>query len=132
MTAIDALFERAKKGILFKPETKKRIGPVIESLQNEDGFNRLIKLLEILNDLATAEDYELLNIDGFAFETAPEDSAKIDIIFKHINSNFKRSIPLAEIAGQLFDPVLKKTISDLLLETKDIGKVEIVQCATTT
>ena len=101
MSNITSLFERAKKGVLYKPETKKKVGPKIESLVNLNGFERISKFLEILNDLALAEDYTLLNADGFAFETEPQDSAKIDIIFKHINSNFQEHISLEEIAEKV-------------------------------
>lgn len=100
-SAITALFERAKKGILFKPDTKKVVGPKIESLLDYTGFERLLKLLEVLYDLAKAEDYTLLNVDGFAFETEPQDSAKIDIIFNHINTNFYRQITLDEISDKV-------------------------------
>ena len=98
MGAINILFEKAKKGILYKQGTKKIVGPKIENLVNLQGFKRVSKLLEILNDLAIAEDYTLLNADGFLFETEPQDSDKIDIIFKHVNSNFQGHITLEEIA----------------------------------
>lgn len=98
MQNIVQLFERGKKGILFKPETKKVVGPKMEDLINYNGFERIVKLLEILNDLAISEDYSLLNADGYAFETKPQDSAKIDIIYKHINANFKSHISLEEMA----------------------------------
>lgn len=101
MQNITQLFERGKKGILYKPETKKFVGPKIENLINYNGFERIIKLLEILNDLALSEDYSLLNADGYAFETKPQDSTKIDIIYKHINSNFKNHISLDEIADKV-------------------------------
>ena len=84
---------------MFNPKTKKVIGPKIENLINYEGFERILKLLEILNDLARSDDYTFLNVDGFAFETEPQDSSKIDIIFKHINNNFQRQIPLEEIAN---------------------------------
>ncbi len=101
MYTISLLFDRAKKGVLFPPETKKIVGPKIESLLEMEGFNRVAKLLEILNDLSVAEEYTLLNVDGFAFETEPQDSAKIDIIFKHINNNFQNHITLDEIAEKV-------------------------------
>ena len=101
MSNITSLFERAKKGILFRQITKKIVGPKIESLVNLEGFQRISKFLEILNDLALSEDYTLLNADGYAFETEPQDSAKIDIIFKHINSNFQEHITLEEIANKV-------------------------------
>lgn len=101
MLPIEQLFEKGKKGILFKPETKKIVGPKIENLVEYSGFERIIKLLEILNDLALSEDYSLLNVDGYAFETKPQDSTKIDTIYKHINNNFKDHISLEEIADKV-------------------------------
>jgi len=101
MSQLNGLFERAKKGILFKPKTKKKIGPKIEKLVKFEGLKRVLKLLDILNDLAKVEDYTLLNADGFAFETEAQDSAKIDIIFKHINNNFQNHISLDEIANEV-------------------------------
>ena len=98
MSAIKSLLEKAKKGILFNLEIKKKVGPKIESLINYKGFERILKLLEVLNDLASSYDYTLLNVDGFGFETSPQDSAKIDLIYKHINNNFQRPIPLDEIS----------------------------------
>jgi AraC-like DNA-binding protein len=99
--AISKLFDRAKKGILYKPTIKGIVGPKIENLIDYEGLNRVLKLLEVLNDLANTEDYSLLNADGFAFETKPQDSAKIDIIFKHINNNFQNHISLEEIADKV-------------------------------
>ena len=98
MIVIDQLFARAKKGIRFNIEIKKRIGAKIEELVNIQGADRIISFLEILKDLATTDDYTILNADGFAFETKPQDSAKIDLAFKHINENFKRHISLDEIS----------------------------------
>lgn len=98
---INALLKKAKSGIVFKPETKKLVGPKIESLLRLKGFERLLKLLEILNDLSLAQDYELLNVEGFTIETNPQDSAKIDKIFKHINANFQSQISLEEISDKV-------------------------------
>jgi len=100
MTELNSLFEKAKKGILYKQKTKKSVGPKIEKLIKFEGLERVIKLFEILNDLAKADDYTILNADGFAFETESQDNAKIDIIFKHINSNFQNHISLEEISAK--------------------------------
>lgn len=97
MLAINKLFERAKKGIRFNIEIKKRIGAKIEELVDLQGANRIISFLDILKELATTDDYSILNADGFAFETLPQDNEKIDLIFKYINDNFKRHISLEQI-----------------------------------
>lgn len=101
MDQISKLFDLAKKGILYQPETKKLVGPKIEALVNVQGMARIIKLLDILSDLAQAEDYVILNADGYAFETKTEDSDRINTIYKHVNQNFQRQIPLDEIANKV-------------------------------
>jgi AraC-like DNA-binding protein len=98
MAAIEALFERAKKGIRFNIEIKQRIGAKIEKLNELEGANRITSFVEILNDLATTDDYTLLNANGFAFESVHQDSNKIEVIYKHINENFKDHISLDEIS----------------------------------
>lgn len=51
--------------------------------------------------MANTEDYILLNADGIAFETNPQDSEKIKIIYKYINANFQDHITLEEIADKV-------------------------------
>lgn len=98
MNSIEGLFERAKKGVLFQPEVKEKVGPKIIDLVNHQGFHRVMGLLDILHDLALSRDYTLLNVDGFAFETTIQDSDRIEKVYKHININFGRSISLEEIS----------------------------------
>ncbi|WNH08532.1 AraC family transcriptional regulator [Thalassobellus suaedae] len=98
---IVSLFERAKKGIRFKVGTKKKIGSKIEKLSEYDGLKRVLKFLDILNYLAKTDDYNLLNADGFAFETEAQDSSKVDVIFKYVNKNFQKHITLDEIANEV-------------------------------
>jgi len=101
MSNIVSLFDRAKKGIRFKVDTKKKIGRKIEKLLEYDGLKRVLKFLEILNHMATTEDYMLLNADGVALETSPQDSDKINTIYKYVNANFKDHIPLDDIADEV-------------------------------
>ena len=95
---INGLFERAKKGVLFKPKIRKTVGPKIIKTVNSSGFERILLFLEILMDLAISKEYTLLNVEGFAFETTLQDSTRIDTIYKHINQNYERQIPLEEIS----------------------------------
>jgi AraC-like DNA-binding protein len=99
MTAIAQLFERAKKGVRFNIEIKKRIGAKIEALVNLESTEKIISFLDILKELATTNDYTILNAAGFAFETQPQDNEKIELVFKHINENFTNHIALEEIAN---------------------------------
>ncbi|EAR13668.1 transcriptional regulator [Polaribacter irgensii 23-P] len=130
MLAISNLFERAKKGIRFNIEIKRRIGAKIEELVELEGPSRIISFLHILKELAQTDDYTILNADGFAFETQPQDSGKIDLIFKHINENFKQHISLDEIANLVsmtvpaFCRFFKKTTSKTF--TKLVNEYRVV------
>ncbi len=136
MAAIVSLFERAKQGIRFKVDTKKKIGPKIEKLLEHDGLKRVLKFLEILNFLAATDDYTLLNADGFAFVTEPQDSAKIDIIFKYINKNFQNHITLDEIADKVsmtvpafcryFKKATGKTFTELVNEYRVVHATKLL------
>ncbi|WP_193787282.1 AraC family transcriptional regulator [Lacinutrix himadriensis] len=101
MKNISQLIERSKKGILFKREIKDIIGPKIEKLPKYEGIKRVTKLLEILELLALSTDYVLLNENGYMFETQPQDSSKVDKIFKYVNKNYQQHITLDEIASHV-------------------------------
>ena len=101
MAHVSTLFERAKKGIRFNIDTKKEIGEKINNLLKFEGLQRVLKFLEILDYLSNTDDYTLLNADGVALETSPQDSDKINIIYKYVNANFKQHITLAEISEKV-------------------------------
>lgn len=136
MESIKKLFERAKNGILFGVKTKQKLGKKIERLAEKEGFKKILILLEVLHGLSKADDYTILNADGFAFETEPQDSAKIDIIFKHVNANFKSHISLDEIADKVsmtvpafcryFKKVTGKTFTKLVNEYRVVHATKLL------
>ncbi|GAK94910.1 transcriptional regulator [Nonlabens ulvanivorans] len=101
MEPIKQLFERAKNGLLFKQQTQEQLGEQIHKLHELKGFARTLLLLDILNELAITDDYEILNAESFTFETELQDNSKTEIIYKYINQNFQNHIPLEEIASQV-------------------------------
>lgn len=101
MRGIKALFERAKKGIVFHGEAKRKIGKKIETLKSKDNYTRLLGVLEILRQLETADKYTILNAQGFILEAELQDNNRINIIFNFVKQEFKRPIPLEEIADKV-------------------------------
>ncbi|WCO01566.1 AraC family transcriptional regulator [Psychroserpens ponticola] len=136
MEGISNLFERSKSGILFGVKTKQKIGKKIEKLSEKEGFKKILVLLEILHGLAKSEDYTILNADGFAFEAEPQDSARIDIIFKYVNQNFTQHITLDEIADKVsmtvpafcryFKKVTGKTFTKLVNEYRVVHATKLL------
>ena len=64
MESIKILLDKAKNGLLFKKETKLKLGSKIHQLAEITGIKRILLLLEILNELATTTDYEILNAEN--------------------------------------------------------------------
>ena len=136
MEAINKLFERSKNGLLFGVKTKKKIGHKIEKLAEKEGFKKILILLEVLHVLAKAKDYTILNTDGFTFETEPQDSAKIDIIYKYVNQNFTEHITLDEISDKVsmtvpafcryFKRVTGKTFTKLVNEYRVVHATKLL------
>ena len=99
MKRIRALFERAKKGVIYHGKIKREVGAKIEKLQDLDSYERLLGLLEILKNLQEAERYTVLNAQGFILETDIQDNNRINVIFNLVKEEFKRPITLEEISG---------------------------------
>ncbi len=137
MKEINNLFERANKGLLFNPKVKQEIGPKIEALVTYEGYEKVIKFLDVLHELSLSDDYRVLNPEGFSFEVEPQDTAKMDIIYKHVNSNFKNQIPLEEVADaasmtvpafcRYFKKVTGKTFTKLVNEYRVVHATKLLQ-----
>jgi len=98
MRKIQGLFEMAKGGIAFSGRTKQKIGDKMEVLEYQTDFQRLLSVLNILNELANSKEMNVLNAEGFAMETEVKDNDRINIVFNYVKSNFKEEITLDEIA----------------------------------
>lgn len=101
MKSIKYLLERAKKGIVFHGNTKRRIGNKIERLKEKQAFPKLMGLLEILHELEQADNYTILNAKGFILETSLQDNDRINIIFNFVKEEFTRPISLDEISQRV-------------------------------
>lgn len=96
---IRTLLERAAGGISFGAETRQRIGTRLLQLFGQRPMERLISLLQILNELSEATDYELLNANRIAWEVSAQDQLRMQLIVERVEASFQRAIPLQEIAG---------------------------------
>lgn len=98
MKRIQTLFERAKGGIAFSGRAKQKIGEKMEVLEYQTDFQRLLSILNILNELAIAQEFKILNAEGFSLETEVKDNDRINVIFNHVKSYFKEDISLESMA----------------------------------
>jgi len=101
MKNIQKLFEVAKGGIAFSGKTKTKVGEKMEILEYQTDFQRLLSILNILNILATSNEINVLNAEGFSIETEVKDNDRINIVFNHVKTHFKEDIGLDQIADMV-------------------------------
>ncbi|NND62668.1 MAG: helix-turn-helix transcriptional regulator [Flavobacteriaceae bacterium] len=98
MASIKRLFERSKQGIVFHSRTKWDIGIRIEALLHLSPFERVLEFLKILDALSHSQEYTLLHVDEVIIESKPQDTQRLDLIYKLVRNEFTRSISLGEAA----------------------------------
>ena len=98
---IKQLFQKAKGGIAFGKETIKMIAPIIEEMGNRSNFDRLLRMIRILNDLGVSNEYTILNADGFALELQVQDNDRINVVFNYVKDNFQEPIQLDYVSNMV-------------------------------
>lgn len=126
MQPIKKLLERAVFGISFEGKVKIKVGKKIERLMQYKALDQFVHFLDILKDLAFAEDYKILNSGAFQVEIIPQDYERLQDIFNFVRENFKRQISLDEVAdkasmtspsfARYFKKVTGKTFTHLVNE----------------
>ena len=101
MAKIQKLLELAKSGIAFRGKTKKKLGEKMEIMEYQGDFQRLLSILNILNELAVSEEFTVLNAEGFTMQSEMKDNDRINVVFNHVKAHFKDEIPLEEIADKV-------------------------------
>jgi len=99
MNAIPKLFERAKRGIKFNGVNKNKIIKHIQSLDTLPDFNKVLSLLNILQELAVESDYELLASASFLDDFKKPENRKLEPIYNYIMNNFRENISLNDVAA---------------------------------
>jgi AraC-like DNA-binding protein len=99
MASIKRLLQVAQRGIVFSGETKKRVGAMMEEMEDQSDFNRLMTQITVLNELATTKEFRILNADGFSLLSDVKDNNRINEVFNYVKTHFKEEIPLEEMAN---------------------------------
>ncbi|MDY0905703.1 AraC family transcriptional regulator [Pedobacter sp. CFBP9032] len=123
---IAELFDKAKGGIAFGEKTKKEVGKLIEDMEFQHPFNKLLTLLGVLKSLEVTKDFTILNASGFSIETQIQDNDRINMIFNYVKDHFQEQISLEDIAEmsamtvpsfcRYFKKITKKTFTRFVNE----------------
>lgn len=128
MSFIKDLFNIAIRGILFKASSNKHNIEAIEIINDLQGFEKVISLLNVLKDLSKQENYKLLSSAGYVNNFQKNKNSKIMPVYDYIMNNFTEGVCLdraAELANmnsssfsRYFKRVHKKTFIQYVNEVK--------------
>ena len=126
---IKRLFERARKGVAFTPETIEKVYPLLNSLSStKDKFYSVINFLTLLYELSLADDTRELAPSSFAKVDVDSESRRILKVKEYINKHYTEEIRLADMAdlvgmsttsfSRFFKLRSGKTLSDYVVEMR--------------
>lgn len=126
---IKRLFERARKGVAFTPETIEKVYPLLNSLSStKDKFYSVINFLTLLYELSLADDTRELASSSFAKVDVDSESRRILKVKEYINKHYTEEIRLADMAdlvgmsttsfSRFFKLRSVKTLSDYVVEMR--------------
>jgi AraC-like DNA-binding protein/mannose-6-phosphate isomerase-like protein (cupin superfamily) len=98
MEAINQLLEKAKYGMAFRGETKKKVSNMLIEMTNAAAFERYIILLKVLHTLALSPEYKLLNDQVFLSSSIKNHKARLQKIFTYVENHYTEEIDISDIS----------------------------------
>ncbi|MFB9865685.1 AraC family transcriptional regulator [Rufibacter immobilis] len=125
---IKALLEKAKLGIRVVGTTKREVKPLLEGCVQAEGTQKIILLLQILDQLSRCDQLQELSSMGFKDLHEKAEEGRINRIYEYSFANFRNRIEtekIAEVAHlspnsfcRYFKSKTRKTYSQFLLELR--------------
>ncbi len=99
MNLIRNLMEKSQRGILFSPEITRLLSDRILNLGKKKGFDSILELMSILNELSQSKNMVVLSNSTFSnHDQLKYNSRRIQKVMEHINLHFQKPISLHEVA----------------------------------
>lgn len=99
MSFIRQMFDKSLRGISFNRESVIAAMPRLMALKNTNGFNSVLELLSILNDLSMSKSMSLLSDIGFINSNSLKyNSRRLEKAFDFMHTNYDKDISLKDLA----------------------------------
>ncbi len=128
MNNMRGLFLKAAHGIRFTGSDAVRIGNIIVRISHENGWKKLLAMIEVLCLMSEAKEFELLSSRAYTEASKYANQEKMSDLFNFMVSNYHRDLKLGEIADRAnmnvsafcryFKKSTSKTFSHALNEIK--------------
>ncbi len=125
---IRLLFEKAKRGLLITGKTNAIVHEKMLKAVEESGMYRILTLLEILHILSQSCELNYIATSANFHRSNEAESVRLNKIYAHTMANFKRPLPLEEMAEvaslsvtsfcRYFKMMTNKSFHDFLMEIR--------------
>jgi len=96
---VQSLFERAKQGLEFGIEVKKKAKKAIKKMMNEQGFAQMIHLFDLLNLLANTKDVHPICSEEYSLDLNATSLSRLKIVYDYIVVNYQKEVRIKEVAA---------------------------------
>lgn len=95
---LESILKKAKRGMKFSGKTKEQFKVFMLNIIKQEGFEKLMTFIKILELLTQTSEYSLLASEGYINTYQTKDNERIDKVFKFVFSNFTKEVDLDEAA----------------------------------
>ncbi|GAB2595236.1 AraC family transcriptional regulator [Spirosoma areae] len=100
MQPVQALFQRAQRGIHFYGKTQQVVAEKIFNAHSQQGTRRLLTFLDILHDLTESQENTLLSTLSYTQSMDAGDMARLNMVLNFLMQSFRNPLRLEEVAAQ--------------------------------
>ncbi|WP_158814804.1 AraC family transcriptional regulator [Methylocapsa sp. S129] len=97
LNLVEQLLYRARRGLAFRGEARRRGAEILETMGKTEGLARLALFFELLHTLSLSDEYEILSSESFAPNL---DKQTLDIVHRALSyalANFNRDVKITEL-----------------------------------
>lgn len=99
MNQVESLLDRARYGISFYGKTRDHVGDIMAAMVHQPPFQRMIRLLEILEKLAGSEEYTILNSSIVSPALLSKHKARLQKVFSYVEKEYAGEVQVQKAAA---------------------------------
>ncbi|WP_066218893.1 AraC family transcriptional regulator [Formosa haliotis] len=129
---IKNLLAKSVRGIKFSSQVGETYYNELVSILNKPAFDKLMSFVQLLNELALIDDYELLSSEYFSSSLNIKANARIDKVYEYIHAHYDKKIILNDVASlvsmgdEAFCRFFKKSLNKSLFTFVNEYRINIV------
>ncbi|PSL47773.1 AraC family transcriptional regulator [Chitinophaga niastensis] len=92
------LMDNASRGIRFTGKAQKAAAMLLSGITGQKGLKKLLTFLQVIDQLATTDEFEYLSSIQFKNPWNGKEAEKINAVFQYLLQHYTQEIKLAEVA----------------------------------